>query len=218
MAHNDTDTDTKLRASTVWKVAAILVLIVACGLSWGAMGYALQALEDVWQDRVEALAELHGTTAPIYRVLPGLSEIGQQVAMDSAAVSLAAARLQSNTAWRTYLATTLTEAEVALMNRTTAPVAALHQAADSLVRILKGADHDQYVRHMNEVFLPGLGVVAARMEALVSLQQTVTRDRVDEARKRYKVARALLGLSILLALALAAVAYRTDPGVMRRKG
>lgn len=166
------------------------------------MGYALTSLEDVWQDRVEALADLHETTAPLYRVLPGLSEIGRPVAMDSAAVALASARVLSDKAWRAYLATTLTEAEVALMNQITGPVAELHAASDSLVLTLKSGDHDQYVQQMNDLFVPRLGTVARRMEAIVALQRTVTRERVDEARRRYKVARGLLGASIVLAVVL----------------
>ena len=89
------------------------------------MGFALQSLEDVWADRVEALAEIHETTSPLYRVLPSLSEVGHPVAMDSAAVAVAAARVAADKAWRAYLATTLTEAEVTLMNQSTGPVAAL---------------------------------------------------------------------------------------------
>ena len=69
--------------------------LVATILSWGALRYALQSLQSVWQDRVEALAELHETSAPFYRVLPQLSELGHAVALDSAARALTTARGES---------------------------------------------------------------------------------------------------------------------------
>ena len=61
-----------------------------------------------------------------YRELSQLSESGRPVEMDSAATALNAARGESVRAWKTYVGTTLTEAEIALVNHTTGPVAELH--------------------------------------------------------------------------------------------
>lgn len=190
-----------------------VLALVATLLSWGALGYALQSLESVWQDRVEALAELHETSAPFYRILPQLSELGHPVAMDSAASALANARAESAKAWKAYLGTTLTEAEVALMNQTTGPVAELHRSAGDLSDILRQGDHDQYVIGLDRTFLPRLSAVAHRMESLVALQQTVTRERVAEARRRHQWARGLLvGSGVLAAmLVVAGIVSRARP-------
>lgn len=176
--------------------------LVATILSWGALGYVLQSLDSVWQDRVEALAELHETSAPFYRVLPQLSELGHPVAMDSAANALTLARGESVQAWKLYLGTTLTEAEIALVNRTTGPVAQLHAAAADLAQTLVAGNHAGYVSQVDRVFLPRLSAVARQMEGLVTLQQTVTRERVAEAKRRYQWARGLLIGSGVLAAAV----------------
>lgn len=172
--------------------AFALSALVATALSWGALGYALKSLESVWQDRVEALAELHETSAPFYRVLPQLSELGHPVAMDSAAIALTNARVESVAAWKLYLATTLTEAEIALVNQTTGPVAQLHKGAADLAATLRSGNHENYVTQVDREFLPRLSAVAQRMEGLVALQQTVTRERVKQARERHQWARGLL--------------------------
>ncbi|GEM_PF-2141489 len=217
MARNHVDTVAELAPHLRWQMASLLLMVAACGLSWWAMGYALRSLEDVWQDRVEALAEIHETTSPLYRVLPVLAEVGHPVAMDSAAIALAAARIESSKAWRTYLGTTLTEAEVSLINQTTGPVASMLAGTDSLVRTLKLGNHDRYVQQMNDVFLPRLSAVAQHTTQLVTLQQTVTRERVAEARRRYKLARGSLGASILLAVVLAAGAFRVVRAARQRQ-
>lgn len=214
MSHDSLNTVTAIHKPTVAPALGFLFVIVSLGLSWAAMAYALRSLEDVWQDRVEALAEIHETTSPFYRMLPSLSEVGHPVAVDSAVIELSAARARSSKAWRSYLQTTLTEAEVALMNQTTAPVASLLAGADSLVSALKSGNHDTYVRVMNELFIPRLAAVAQRMEALVALQQTVTRERVAEAKRRFQMSRAVLIGSGLLAVALLMV----GAGVVKRRG
>lgn len=198
----------------VWIPALGILLLITTALSWGALGYALKSLESVWQDRVEALAELHETSAPFYRALPSLSELGHPVAMDSAAATLAQARLASTKAWKAYLGTTLTEAEVALVNETTIPVAQLQEGAASLEQVLRAGDHAGLVSRMDSVFLPRLAAVAKRMEGLVALQQTVTRERVAEAQRRHQLARGLLIGSGVLAAALVVIGI----GSMRRRG
>jgi hypothetical protein len=172
--------------------------LIATILSWGAVGYALRSLESVWQDRVEALAELHETSAPFYRVLPQLSELGLPVTMDSVANALTSARGESVKAWKTYLGTTLTEAEVALVNQTTGPVGDLHKGAAELIETLRSGNHGNYVSQVQGQFMPRLYAVAMRMEGLVALQQTVTRDFVAEARRRHQWARAFLIVSGVL--------------------
>ena len=201
------------RASIVLPVLGVLLLI-ATALSWGALGYALKSLESVWQDRVEALAELYETSAPYYRALPTLSELGHPVAMDSAAAALSVARTESARAWKAYLNTTLTEAEVALVNGTTAPVAELQSGASTVEAVLRAGDHAGLVSRMDSVFLPSLAAVAKRMEGLVALQRTVTSERVTEARRRYQLARGLLIGSGVLAVGLVIVGI----GSMRRRG
>lgn len=198
----------------VWIPALGLLLLVTTALSWGALGYALKSLESVWQDRVEALAELHETSAPYYRALPSLSELGHPVAMDSAAAALSQARVVSTKAWKAYLGTTLTEAEVALVNETTVPVAQLQEGAASLEQVLRAGDHAGLVSHMDSVFLPRLAAVAKRMEGLVALQQIVTRERVAEARRRHQLARGLLIGSGVLATALVLIGF----GSLRGRG
>ncbi|MEO7998067.1 MAG: Tar ligand binding domain-containing protein [Gemmatimonadaceae bacterium] len=191
-----------------------LLLLATTALSWGALGYALKSLESVWQDRVEALAELHETSAPFYRTLPSLSELGHPVAMDSAAAAMSQARAESSRAWKAYLGTTLTEAEVALVNRTTGPVAELQEGAAGIEQVLRAGDHAGLVSRMDSVFLPRLAAVAKRMEGLVALQQTVTRERVAEAQRRHQLARGLLIGSGVLAAVLMVVGF----GSFRKRG
>lgn len=195
MSPDTSNTVAEIQPARALSALGLVGVVLAIALSWGAMGHALESLEDVWQDRVEALAEIHETTAPFYRMMPMLSEIGRPVATDSAAVALTEARGESAKAWRLYLSTTLTEAEVTLMNQTTGPVTLLHAGADTLIAVLKRGNHDEYVAALNATFLPRLNAVAQRMEALVSLQQTVTRERVAQARSRYQSSRWLLVLS-----------------------
>lgn len=198
----------------VWVPAIGILLLITTALSWGALGYALQSLESVWQDRVEALAELHETSAPFYRALPTLSELGHPVAMDSAAAAMSQARSESSRAWKAYLGTTLTEAEVALVNRTTGPVAELQEGAAGVEQVLRAGDHVGLVSRMDSVFLPRLATVAKRMEGLVALQQTVTRERVAEAQRRHQLARGLL----IGSGALAAVLIAMGLGSFSRRG
>ncbi len=189
------------------------LVLVTTVFAWAFLGLSLRSLESVMHDRVEALALLHTVNDEMQHVVVDLAVRAEHhnVAPDSAALLVMAARERAADAWAAYRLTWFTEAESEMVARIAPTIEGGFASAARLGAGLAGGEAQDIASLMDEPFFAELDAFSASLRELVSLQVSVTREAYDVSAARYSIAgQAFLG-AVVAACALVLVALLAGP-------
>ncbi|UEM06952.1 methyl-accepting chemotaxis protein (plasmid) [Skermanella rosea] len=211
-----------LRVRLVASFALIIAMMIAVGwLGLGGMEGSNGRLQTVYADRVVPLRDLKRISdAYAVSVVDASHKVNNgNFGWDEGAASVAAARSEIRSLWKTYLDTLLTAEEAALVEQARRLMTAADTAVEELARLLAARDSAGLDGFVRSRLYQTIDPVTEKLAELINLQLRVSEAETRSAQESFRIRfQAVIGLVALCIAITALFAYGLVRAIQRPVG